>query len=247
MRGSAGSFGITTSIKVKTFPAPPSATVFQYNWDLSATDASNGIDAFHSFIQTNIPPEFGAEINFGKGSVSGKVSFTLAGGWYGAANKFNAVISPLLAKLPKNPRKSLNVGTYINSVKVLAGSQSLNTSTAPDVHDTFYVKSIMTPASSPMSSASIRAFTNYLAQEGFSSTTVCAISLNMGWLSDVIYLLAMVLSSGTVWRHELCDQCCRDGCHRLRAQELNVYHAVLCVIPKYAATLSPIWPNIRRW
>lgn len=172
MRGSAGSFGVTTSIKVKTFPAPPSATVFQYNWDLSVTDASNGITAFQTFVQTNIPPEFGAEINLGKGSSSGKVSFTLVGGWYGAASKLNATISPLLAKLPKNPKTSLNVGTYINSVKALAGSQSLDTSTAPDVHDTFYAKSLMTPASSPMSPAAIKAFMNYLAHEGFASTTV---------------------------------------------------------------------------
>jgi hypothetical protein len=175
MRGSAGSFGITTSIEVTTFPAPPSSTVFQYHWDMSIADASNGIAAFQSFVQTNIPVEFGAEINLGRGSVSGKVSFTITGGWYGAASGLNATIAPLLANLPSNPQTTLNVGTYINSVQVLAGSQSLNTATAPDVHDTFYAKSLMTPASSPMSSAAITGFMSYLANEGFASTTVCVI------------------------------------------------------------------------
>jgi hypothetical protein len=179
MRGSAGSYGIATSIKVKTFPAPLSATVFQYSWDLSATDASNGIAAFQSFVQTNIPPEFGAEINLGKGSASGKVSFTIIGGWYGPASGLNTTIAALLAKLPKNPLTSLNVGTYINSVKVLAGNQ-LNTTKAPDVHDTFYAKSIMTPAGLPMSPAAIKAFMNYLAHEGFSSMTVGVIILEDG-------------------------------------------------------------------
>ena len=172
MRGSAGSFGITTSIEVTTFPAPPSATVFQYHYDLSVADAAKGIAAFQSFVQTNIPQEFGAEINLGRGSASGRVSFTITGGWYAPPGGLNATIAPLLAELPNKPKVTLNVGTYINSVQVLAGSQSLNTSTAPDAHDTFYAKSLMTPASSPMSSAAITAFMNYLAHEGFASTTV---------------------------------------------------------------------------
>lgn len=173
MRGSAGSFGITTSIEVTTFPAPPSATVFEYQWDMSVSDAANGIAAFQSFVQTNIPPEFGAEITLGRGSASGRVSFLLIGGWYGQATALNATVAPLLAQLPSNPAVTLNVGTYINSVQVLAGSQSLDTTTGPDTHDTFYAKSLMTPASSPMSTAAITAFMNYLGNEGFSSTTVC--------------------------------------------------------------------------
>lgn len=72
-RGSAGSFGITTSIEVTTFPAPPSATVVEYQWDMSVPDAANGIAAFQSFVQTNIPPEFGADAYVGS-----KQSRTLA-------------------------------------------------------------------------------------------------------------------------------------------------------------------------
>jgi len=191
LRGSAGSFGIVTSIEVTTFPAPPSATIFQYSWDLTVADASNGIAVFQSFVQTNIPPEFGAEIVLGKGSASGRVSFELSGGWYGAASKLNATIAPLLEKLPKKPQTSLNVGTYINSVQVLAGDQSLNTNTAPDVHDTFYAKSLMTPASSPMSPAAIKAFINYLAHEGFSSKTVRVVLFLHP--TEALYPLAMVL------------------------------------------------------
>jgi hypothetical protein len=173
MRGSAGSFGITTSIEFTTFPVPPSVTVFQYYWDLSVTDASSGIIAFQSFVQTNIPAELGAMIDLTKGSVSGKVTFAIIGGWYGTASKLNATIAPLLAKLPSNPQTTLNVGTYIDSMQVFAGPQPINTTTTPDVPNTFYAKSLMTPASSPMSPAAITAFMNYLANEGFASTMVC--------------------------------------------------------------------------
>ena len=187
MRGSAGSFGITTSIEVTTFAAPSSATVFSYQWDsMSVTDAANGLADFQSFVQTNIPPEFGAEITLGKGSASGRVYFSLVGGWYGPAAKLNATIGPLLAKLPKNPTTSLNVGTYINSVQALAGS-SLSTTGKADTPDTFYAKSLMTPASSPMSKAAITAFMKYLGKEGFSSTTVCRLLLYTGYRLMVVY------------------------------------------------------------
>jgi hypothetical protein len=176
MRGAGGSFGITTSIEVTTFPAPPSATVFQYTWDLSVADAASGVAAFQSFVQTDIPPEFGAYMNLFKGSASGRVAVQLSGGWYGPANGLNTTIAPFLSQIATSPQTTLNVGTYINSVAVLGrstGSQTLNTSAVPDNHDTFYAKSIMTPESSPMSTSAITAFMSYLAHEGFSSTMVC--------------------------------------------------------------------------
>lgn len=187
MRGSAGSFGITTSVQVKTFPAPSSSTAFEYHWDLNVADATKGISAFQSFVQTNIPVEFGAEINLGRGSASGRVSLTVTGGWYGPAGKLNATIAPLLSQLPPNPQTTLNVGTYINSVQFFAGSQPLDTTQMPDRHDTFYAKSLMTPQSSPMSSAAINAFMNYLAYQGFVSTTswFCQLELYGGTNSQI--------------------------------------------------------------
>jgi hypothetical protein len=221
--------------------------VFQYQYDLSVAEASKGIDAFQSFVQTNIPQEFGAEINLGKGSAAGRVSFTIVGGWYAPPSKLNATIAPLLAQLPNNPKVTLDVGTYINSVQVLAGSQSLNTTTAPDVHDTFYAKSLMTPASSPMSTAAITAFMNYLANEGFASTTVCIIIFACERHLIVIYYLAMVLSGGTVWRHEFRHHGCSDRRHRLCAQKLHLYYPVLCLVSKLPATLPRLWAHVPRW
>lgn len=172
MRGSGGSFGITTSIEVTTYPAPPSSTVFEYSWNLNVADTSKGIAVFQSFAQTNLSPQFGAEIDLGRGSSLGTVSFTFTGGWYGPARDFNATIAPLLAKMPKGPKVTLTVGTYLNSVAYLAGG-SLDTQSKPDGHDTFYAKSLMTPESSPMSTAALNAFARYLGNEGYTSKTVC--------------------------------------------------------------------------
>ncbi|KAJ7272671.1 hypothetical protein B0H12DRAFT_1228680 [Mycena haematopus] len=172
IRGASPSFGIVTSIEVQTFAAPASVTVFQYGWNsMDIATASNAIAALQTFAATNIPPEFGAELVFSAGPSSSHVNVELSGAWYGAANLFASTIAPYLATLPA-PSWSMPIspGSYINSVSVLAG-QPLNTSTAADISDTFYTKSLMTPSGSPMSAAAITAFVTYMATQGYSSDT----------------------------------------------------------------------------
>lgn len=150
IRGASPSFGIVTSIEVQTFPAPASAIVFQYGWDsLNITTASNAIASFQTFAATNIPPEFGAELVFSAGPSSSHVALGWTGAWYGAPASFNATVAPYLKTLPAPSWKTITPGSYINSVSVLAG-QPLNTSTAPEAHDVFFAKSVMTPEGSPM-------------------------------------------------------------------------------------------------
>ena len=181
MRGSAGSFGITTSIEVTTFPAPPSATIFYYYWDLSISDAANAFAAFQSFVQTDIPRELGAEIDLNRGTAPSRISFLLTGGWYGPPADLNATLAPLLQKLPGNPVVTLKPGTYIDSVQVLAGSQSIDTTKGPDTHNTFYAKSLMTPASSPMSITAITALMSYIGNEGYSSSSTTVRRQSCTW------------------------------------------------------------------
>lgn len=172
MRGSSGSFGIVTSIQVETFPAPPSATIFQYSWDLDAADAASAIAQFQDWVLTDIPQEFGAELVLGRGSSSGRVSFGLTGGWYAPADQFDNVIAPLLSNLPTPSSQSITPGAYIDSVQNLGGLGRLSTTGVPDSHDTFYAKSLMTPEASPMTSEALNAFTSYLGDAGFTANTV---------------------------------------------------------------------------
>ncbi|KAJ7155018.1 glucooligosaccharide oxidase [Mycena filopes] len=174
IRGASPSFGIVTSIEVQTFDAPRSATIFSYSWDdLSISAASTTISALQTFAATNIPPEFGAELVFGRGSASGKLSVELTGGYYGAASQFAAVIAPYLTApgMPKVSSKTVEAGTYLDSVTYFAQGQAVNTSTAPDGADDFYAKSLMTPAGAPMSAAAVKAFVSYMAVQGFASKT----------------------------------------------------------------------------
>lgn len=174
LRGAAPSFGITTSIEVKTFAAPSSATVYSYVWDLDVATAAAGLGSFQKYAQADAPSELGAEITLGKGSNKGRVYFQLIGVWYGTGN-LDDVLKPLLDDLPGGPQIELNPGSYIQSVEKLAGG-SLDVS-APDTTDTFYAKSLMTPEDSPMSNDSMNAFMCYLANEGYDT--------NLNWFTQV--------------------------------------------------------------
>jgi len=166
IRGSAGSFGIVTSIEFKTFPVPPSVTVFIYQWTLDVSMATSALSSFQNFVGSGIPAEFGAEIDVFKGSSTGTVKLELVGGYYGPPGQFQGVIAPYLATMPTPASTSVTPGTYIASVKAFAGGDgNLNSSVAPDTHDTFYAKSIMTPESSPMTTEAIQAFFTYVVNQ----------------------------------------------------------------------------------
>ena len=170
MRGAGPSFGITTAITVKTFPAPSSATVFQYVWNMDPTDAANAVSVFQEFSTSNIPSQFGAEFVIGRGNAAGQLSFGLTGGWYGPEQNLSSVIQPFLSQVGPPASTNLVPGSYIDSVAYLGGG-SLSTS-GPDSRDTFYAKSLMTPAASPISSAALLAFMNYMANEGSNTDVV---------------------------------------------------------------------------
>jgi hypothetical protein len=178
-RGASGSFGVVTSIQVQTLAAPDSATIFEYFWDFSASDAANAIQQFQNFVQSNIPQEFGAELTLGRGSSSGRVSFELVGGWYAPADQFAAVIAPFLNNLPTPSSQTITPGSYIDSVQNLGGLGRLSTTGIPDVHDTFYAKSLMTPEASPMTLDALNAFMSYLGDAGFTADTNWFVQLEL--------------------------------------------------------------------
>ncbi|PPR05166.1 hypothetical protein CVT26_012252 [Gymnopilus dilepis] len=162
LRGASPSFGIVTSIKVKTFPVPPSSTVFLYNWTLTPDEAANLVSDYQDFVQTDITNEFGTYIILLRGPSKGLVSVLLAGSWYTDADKFNSTFAPFLEKVPEPTATVFITGTYIDSVNFWGFNAG-----APVPHDTFYTKSLMVPEASPMSPKALTAFMTYLANEGF--------------------------------------------------------------------------------
>ncbi|KAF8196452.1 glucooligosaccharide oxidase [Pholiota molesta] len=169
LRGSGASFGIATAYTVRTFPAPPTATIFSYNWQLTAQGAAAALALYQSFVLTApLPPTFGAEIVITPGAVQGNVSIGLAGGWYAPFAELNATLGPFLSAMPAPHSESFDTGDYLHSAINLAGG-SLDTKDQPDNTDTFYAKSLMTPEAQPMSEEALQAFMDVVANEGFTT------------------------------------------------------------------------------
>ncbi|KAK2464778.1 hypothetical protein APHAL10511_003196 [Amanita phalloides] len=176
MRGAAPSFGVTTSISVQTFPAPSSAIIFQYVWNMGPSEAAKAVSLFQQFAKTNIPKEFGAEFTIGRGNPAGQLYFSLTGVYYGSAQSLHSTLAPYLQKVRQPDSTKITPGSYIESVQTLGGLGTLDTS-APDKGDTFYSKSLMTPSASPISDAALNAFMSYMANEGSQT--------DLGWFAEM--------------------------------------------------------------
>ena len=126
----------------------------------------------------------GLSISLGQGGTKGRTSVGISGAWYGEADAFQGNISPLLARLPKAASSTITPGSYIDSVKVLAQGDPVNTNTRPDTKDTFYAKSLMTTQDSPMSNDALLAFAKYLSKEGWATKTVGSLGI-LSCLTDI--------------------------------------------------------------
>ncbi|KAL0566713.1 hypothetical protein V5O48_015292 [Marasmius crinis-equi] len=171
LRGAAPSFGITTSIEVETFPAPQHALIYSYTWSLAAEAAGQALLDFQSFTLTtpDLPPENGSVLTWTKGNTSGEVVFNMAGGWYDEPDKLDDILKPLLDKLPaplENER--IGNGTWIDSVEGAArfANNSLEDLSMPEIPDTFYSKSLMSPEGAPLTPAAANALMRYLSDDG---------------------------------------------------------------------------------
>jgi len=173
MRGAGPSFAITTAIHVKIFNAPPAATIFGFTWDLNAADALGALTRYQTFSQTSLPKELALQVTLQKGSSSGRLSFSFGGGYYGPAANVDGLLAPFISQMPTAGRSGGKTpGNFLTALNALSGGVSLNTASAPDSHDTFYVKSLLTPAASPLSTAALTNFIFYLAFDGFASQAV---------------------------------------------------------------------------
>ncbi|KAF9037140.1 glucooligosaccharide oxidase [Panaeolus papilionaceus] len=180
LRGSSSSYGIVTSIRATTFPAPPSVTTFLYVWDIATTEATSSVLAYQDFtLSPSTPSNVGLYLVLTRGSAHGKVQMWIMGAYYGPHDDVEGVMGPLLSRLPPVQNVTVNPGTYIESVEMLGFMGRLNTTVLPDEPNTFYAKSLMTPQEVPMEEGAVRSWMKYLGDEGFEANTVWYIEIEM--------------------------------------------------------------------
>lgn len=85
--------------------------------------------------------------------------------YYGSRANFNTVIAPLLVLMDAIAERTetyVQRMTWIQSLQDLAGGSLSLPATGYDQHDTFYAKSIVTKASTPLSLAALQGLSTYL-------------------------------------------------------------------------------------
>ena len=170
LRGAADSFGIVTTFYLQTQPAPTSVTNWSFslpNIFSSATTATNALLHIQDFA-TNASV---IDAQLGFGIYMDGTTFSISGTYFGSQSHFTSVIQPeLLRTLPTPASSTVTSNTWLASLTKLAGNEPLTQpTTGYSAHDDFFAKSLVVPESSPLTSAGLTAYFNYIITHGISN------------------------------------------------------------------------------
>ncbi|KAH9816209.1 hypothetical protein DFH28DRAFT_891880 [Melampsora americana] len=183
LRGAGASFGIVSTLKVKTYDAPSTMTFFSFSWQISsAEELSQAMISYQDFcLDAELNDGIGMEVNIGQGDEKGQVEFQLLGTLIGSSSGLDPLISPLLLKLPNNPQKTINETDWLTNLDLLAAPQPLTPTPASlqENIDTFYAKSLVTPQAQPATNESLKALSNYFLKQGMSTSLSWFVQLQL--------------------------------------------------------------------
>lgn len=150
LRGAGAAFGIVTNFKFKTFTAPESNIVFNYNYQpSSATQLATALTALQNFTMNSQPPELNMRL-----FLSGFTTFS--GVYYGTRADYDKLMTPLLQQMGISGG-SVSTNTWLNTLTSFSNGP-LPQATPYDTHENFFAKSLMPEYLSP---AAITALANY--------------------------------------------------------------------------------------
>jgi len=169
LRGGGPSFGLVIEWTYLTSAAPPTTVryVISFPSTLSITQATAVYTAWQAFA-VSAPNALAMAAVFGRAG-SGHVSLTLEANYYGTLSEAQNVLAPLVASLGHGATLQTQALGWIQGLEAFAGGDGTLSTSAPDVHDTFFAKSLIT--SQPSSNSSIKSWITYLATQGASTDT----------------------------------------------------------------------------
>lgn len=150
LRGASGSIGIVTDFKFKTFTPSEEIINFSYNLPVqNTTQLANMLTVLQNFTIHDQPSELNMRTFFPQ---------QLTGVYYGSRAKYDALMKPLLSKLNVTTTgKEVSTKGWIDTLTAFAFSP-LAQPEIYDNHETFFAKSLMTPA---LSAEAIYALSDY--------------------------------------------------------------------------------------
>ena len=159
MRGDAADIGIITTFYLQTLPAPDKVVNWSFdlpNMFINASTTAAAFDHIQSYaLNTSL-----VDRNLGLGIFFDGTVFTLSGTYFGDLGTFNKRLAPaILSKLPEPTKKNVKSLSWLDSLRALDNNSPLEQPlTGYSAHDDFFAKSVVTPASNPLT---IEALTNY--------------------------------------------------------------------------------------
>ncbi|KAJ7141357.1 glucooligosaccharide oxidase [Mycena epipterygia] len=161
IRGAVSSFGVVTSYTFKTHQAP--ATVVRYSFTfnnptLSADQFSKVLSSYQSWSLT-APKELGIEANVWQ---EGR-AVELGGYYMGSLADFNITSASLLQATGKPDSTYVQERSWLDALVEVNGGTPLSTKEKPDIHSTFYAKSLVVPVDSLLTNRALSALATYWA------------------------------------------------------------------------------------
>lgn len=118
IRGGGSSFGIVTSFKFQTFPAPSSNIVFNYTFAYNGSDAPlqafNAFSLLQEYVNTTMSKEMNMRLLLSLALTS------ISGVYYGTVEGFEGEIGPLLMELGTPAMESVQVLGWIETLEANA-------------------------------------------------------------------------------------------------------------------------------
>lgn len=170
LRGAASDFAIVTTFHLQTQPAPDQVVNWQYNLPNMFTSASTSAK-YMAHIQSFALNAQLVDRHLGLGMYMDGNTFYVSGTYFGTLADFEARLVPeLLRGLPAPVWNNTYAKSWLDSLSMLANYAPLQQPLSGySQHDDFFAKSVVTPASSPLSLTTMTNYFQYMISHGTSA------------------------------------------------------------------------------
>ena len=171
LRGAAADFAIVTTFYLQTLPAPSQVVNWQFSLPNMFADAAATARVFRHIQDFALNASL-IDGNLGLGIYLDGSGFSLSGTYFGSPSTFDEQLAPaLLAGLPTPSANGTKVYSWLDSLRGLDSAPLEQPLTGYDAHMFFFAKSVVTPASNPLTQAQLEQYFAYINANGVRNAT----------------------------------------------------------------------------
>ncbi|KAF7320142.1 FAD-binding domain-containing protein [Mycena kentingensis (nom. inval.)] len=157
LRGASASFGIVTRYTIQTHEAPATVQRFAINFNKRPASEFSRILQQYQQWSLHAPKEIGIVANVWQSGTD----IEMTGYYMGTKDNFDPVFDSLLKATGQPDTIYRQEREWKTALTEVSGGSTLSTVGTPDIHDTFYAKSLVVPEVQPISTAAFEALADY--------------------------------------------------------------------------------------